>query len=171
MSIAHNIYQKYCICRRRFSRLVSVVLIGSCLAGAAFAAASIRGHGECAGTITLTLRGGELMEVEIETVGNIAHPGRSRVTANSVADFSGSVPTPVSASTGLVRAANGDTITFSPGWTTQTVGWGVLGVTGPSEVAEGTGRFSGVAGGGNYQGRIDTNTGQVTAEIDELLLR
>jgi hypothetical protein len=36
---------------------------------------------------------------------------------------------------------------------------------------EGTGRFSGAGGGGNYHGRIDTNTGEVTAEIDRLLLR
>lgn len=171
MSITNKMYQNCCNSGRRFSRTVWMALIGSCLAGAAFAAASVRGHGECAGTITLTPMGGGLMEVEIETVGNITHLGRSTVTVNSVADFTGTVPTPRPPSTGLVRAANGDTIEFTLRWTAQTVGSGVFEVTGPFEVTDGTGRFAGVAGGGDYQGHIDTNTGEVTAEIDGLLLR
>jgi hypothetical protein len=111
------------------------------------------------------------MDVHIETVGNITHLGKSHVSLHSVADFSGSVPVPVPPSEGLVTAANGDTIAFTLRWTAQTVASGVFEVTGPFEVTEGTGRFSGAEGGGNYRGHIDINTGEVTAEIDGLLLR
>jgi hypothetical protein len=141
------------------------------LTGVLLAAASVRGHGDFVGTIALTPIGDGLVDIEIDTVGNITHLGRSTVRVLSTADFSGAVPAPVPPSEGLVTAANGDTIAFTLRWTAQSVASGVFEVTGPFEVTAGTGRFTGAGGGGHYRGHIDTNTGDVTAEIDGLLLR
>ena len=139
--------------------------------GIAIAASSVRGRGECKGTIALTPGAGGAMNVKIDTVGNISHLGRSTVRIESAADFSGPVPVPVPPSRGVVTAANGDTIGFTLKWTAQQGASGVFEVTGPFQVTGGTGRFSNAGGSGNYRGLIDINTGQVTAEIDGILTR
>jgi hypothetical protein len=153
-------------CSRFLLLLAAFFLVGVVLASNSF-----RGHGNCTGTISLTPIGGGKMGVQINTTGIITHLGKSTVSVQSVADFSGPVPVPVPPSTGVVTAANGDTVSFTLKWTAQTVSSAVFLVTGPFEVTGGTGRFYGAGGAGEYRGRIDTLTGLVTAEIDGLLVR
>jgi hypothetical protein len=154
-----------------FWRELLLVLAAISLAGIALAGTSVRGHGTCTGDITLMPIGGGKVEIQINTTGNITHLGKSTVSVHSIADFNPAVPIPVLPSTGRVTAANGDLIFFTLRWTAQTIDSGVFNVTGPFDVTEGTGRFNGVAGSGTYRGRIDIQTGQVTAEIDGFLVR
>ncbi|MHC1769417.1 MAG: hypothetical protein AB9869_34895 [Verrucomicrobiia bacterium] len=141
------------------------------LAGMALAGTGVPGHGTCTGNIILTPISGGKMEIQINTTGNITHLGKSTVSVHSIADFTPSAPTPVPPSTGRVKAANGDLIFFTLRWTAQAIDSGVFNVTGPFDVTGGTGRFNGIGGTGTYRGRIDIQTGQVTAEIDGLLVR
>lgn len=90
---------------------------------------------------------------------------------HSVADFSGATPRPVPPTTGLITAANGDTVSFTLRWAVAEGDPGVFNTSGPFTITGGTGRFAGAAGSGEYQGVVDTNSGEVSATIVGELVR
>jgi len=151
--------------RRKAGSLLAALALAGLAAGTVWAAATIRGSGTCAGTLTLTPLSGSHMAVEINVAGNIMHLGKSKITLHSVADFSTSPPSPVPPTTGIVTAANGDLIKFTLKWTPTPLAPGVFVFTGPFTIVEGTGRFLGAGGGGEYRGVIDLVTGEVIATI------
>jgi len=144
-----------------------------CLTGSAFAVAagSLRGRGSFTGQATLTPLAGAQVELQIDVVGNVTHLGKCAVRIHSIADFSGPVPTPMPPTTGVITAANGDTIAFGLRWTVQEVSPGVFETSGPFDITGGTGRFKNASGGGDYRGLVDTNNGNVTAEMLGKLIR
>jgi len=142
-----------------------------CLAGAALAANALRGHGNVRGRATLSSLEGGLVNLEINVAGNITLLGKSTVQIHTVADFNGPLPTPIPPSSGVVTAANGDTITFTPRWAVQEIAPGVFRTFGPFDITGGTGRFVGAKGSGDYRGIVDTKSGDVTCEFTGELLR
>ena len=135
------------------------------IAGSVLAAGVLRGRGSFSGHATLTQAGGGVVDLKIRADGNVTHLGKSTVELHTVADFTGPLPTPIPPSTGVITAANGDTISFVVRWTLREVATGVFDTVGPFEINGGTGRFNGATGGGDYRGLVDTNTGEVSAEI------
>jgi hypothetical protein len=135
------------------------------VAGVALATKGLRGSGTLSGGVTLTPLLGDLVSMQVDVGGNVTHLGRSTVHIDSVADFSGTVPQPVPPSTGVITAANGDTLSFLLKWTVTEVAPGVFDVVGPFDVTGGTGRFRSATGSGDYRGLVDTVSGSVTAEI------
>ena len=142
-----------------------------CAAIAALAAHAVPGRGNVAGPVTVTPAGPGQVDLEINAAGIITHLGKSTVNLRLRADVSGSIPTPIPPSTGVVTAANGDTVTFTLRWTLEEVGPGVFVPSGPFTITGGTGRFRGASGGGEYDGFVDMNTGEATAEITGELAR
>jgi hypothetical protein len=136
------------------------------IAGAALAATVVlRGHGAFVGQATLTPGDAGIVELEINATGIVTHLGKSKVRLHTVADFSGPLPTPIPPSTGVITAANGDTISFTLRWTLEEVSPGVFETVGPFTITGGTGRFKNATGGGDYSGLVDTVTGDAAAEI------
>ncbi len=136
-----------------------------CIAGAALAATVLRGQGWFTGRATLTPMADGLVELSINASGIVTHLGKSTVQLHTVADFTGPLPTPIPPSTGVITAANGDTVSFTLRWTLREVSPGVFDTTGPFDITGGTGRFKRATGGGDYRGLVDTNDGDVSAEI------
>ena len=135
--------------------LVAIVFI----AGAALAANALRGQASFTGRATLTPLDGSRVDLVLNVTGNVTHLGKSTVSIHSLADVSGPAPKPLPPSTGVITAANGDTVAFTLRWTVHEVAPGVFDVLGPFDITGGTGRFMGAAGNGEYGGRLDANTG------------
>jgi hypothetical protein len=129
------------------------------------------GRGSFTGRATLTPMGGDQVALELNVAGNVTHLGKCTLRIHSLADVSGAVPIPLPPSTGVITAANGDTVSFTLRWTVQEVASGVFDVLGPLEITGGTGRFRGVTGSGEYGGRLDANTGACAFEGTYELLR
>ncbi len=136
-----------------------------CLVGAALAATVLRGHGSFTGQVTQTPLAGGLVDLEMNITGIVTHLGKCTGRLHTVADFGGALPTPVPPTTGVITAANGDTVSFIARWTVQEVSSGVFETAGPFEITGGTGRFKGATGGGDYRGLVDTNSGDVTCDM------
>ena len=148
--------------------LISVML---CVAIAALAARAVPGRGSVAGEVMVTPAGPGQVDLEVNAAGIITLLGKSTVDLRLRADVGGPIPTPVPPSTGVVTAANGDTVTFTLRWTLEEVSPGVFIPSGPFTITGGTGRFSGATGGGDYHGFVDMNTGEATAEFTGQLAR
>ena len=154
--------------RSRIGLIFAIALLSA--AGVALAAKAKSGGGSLKGTVTLTPLVGGLVGMQVDVGGNVTHLGRSSVHIDSIADFSGTDPQPVPPTTGVITAANGDTISFVLKWTVGEITPGVFDVIGPFDVTGGTGRFRAVTGGGDYHGLVDTITGAVSAEISGSIL-
>lgn len=154
----------------RPSYWMSIVAI-LCLTGVALAANALHGRGSFEGETTFTPLGDGLVELSINVQGRVTHLGKSTVRIHTLADFSGPVPTPIPPSTGVITAANGDTISFTLKWTVEEVSPGVFDTNGPFTITSGTGRFHDATGGGDYRGIVDIISGETTAEITGELTR
>lgn len=137
----------------------ALLLLGTLCAGGALAAHAIHGKASFSGHATLTPISGNQVDLELNVAGNVTHLGKSTVRIHSLADVSGSVPQPLPPSTGVITAANGDTISFTLKWEVSEAAPGVFDVVGPLDITGGTGRFAGVSGSGEYAGRLNANTG------------
>lgn len=144
---------------------LTLVLAVLGIAGAALAAHALRGRGSFAGRATLTQLAGNLVALEVKATGNVTHLGKSTVQLHTIANFNVAPPIPVPPTTGVITAANGDTIAFRLRWTLQEVAPGVVTPSGTFDITGGTGRFQGATGSGDYQGIVNLNTGEVSAEI------
>jgi hypothetical protein len=153
----------------RFWLMLMMALL--CAAGAALAATALHGKGSFTGHAVLTPLGGNHVSLEINVAGNVTHLGKSTVRIHTLADFSGPVPTPIPPTTGVITAANGDTVSFTLRWAVGEVAPGVFDTVGPFTITGGTGRFRGATGSGDYQGRVDTRNGAVAAKISGDLVR
>jgi hypothetical protein len=142
-----------------------------CVAIAALAARAVPGRGSVAGDVTVTPAGPGQVDLEVNAEGIITLLGKSTLNLRLRADVSGPIPTPIPPSTGVVTAANGDTVIFTLRWTLEEVAPGVFVPSGPFTVSGGTGRFSGATGGGDYHGLVDMNSGEATAEFTGQLAR
>jgi hypothetical protein len=154
---------------RRFGVLLP--LVGLCISGVGLAANAVRGHGSCTGRITSTPLGGGLVALDLDVAGTITHLGKSTVQIHTLADFSGAVPAPIPPTTGVVTAANGDTVSFTLKWSVEEVTPNVYLTTGPFEITGGTGRFAAATGGGEYRGLVNLASGAVSAEIAGAFIR
>jgi hypothetical protein len=152
-------------------RWLALLLTTVCLGSLALAGNVLRGHGSFTGRATVTPLSGTQADLVIQAGGNVTHLGKSTVRLHTVADFSGAVPTPIPPSTGVIRAANGDTVSFTLKWSVTESAPNVFRTTGPFTIVGGTGRFAGASGGGDYDGIVDLNTGGVSAEITGELAR
>ena len=137
----------------------ALFLLGTLCAGGALAAHAIHGKASFRGTATLTPISSNQVDLELNVAGNATHLGKSTVRIHSLADVSGSVPKPLPPSTGVITAANGDTISFTLKWEVSEAAPGVFDVVGPLQITGGTGRFAGASGSGEYAGRLNANTG------------
>ena len=153
----------------RYGVILVVALL--LVAGVALAARGLRGSGTLSGGVTLTPLLGDLVSMQVDVGGNVTHLGRSTVRIDAVADFSGAVPQPIPPSTGVITAANGDTLSFLLKWAVTEVAPGVFDVIGPFDVTGGTGRFRSATGSGDYRGLVDTVSGSVTADISATIAR
>ena len=143
----HASYQLCLLTSSHLGRRLGLLCLATCfLAGIVLAGNIVRGHGTCTGTVSLTPIGGGKADVQIETTGQITHLGKSTVSIHSVADFSGAVPVPVPPTTGLVTAANGDTVSFTLKLKAQAVNSGVFDVTWPFDVTGVSCLFDGAVG-------------------------
>ena len=143
--------------RQRYGlRLLLAILF---LAGAALAADALRGQASFTGRATLTTLGSNRVDLVLNVAGNVTHLGKSTVSIHSLADVSGPTPKPLPPSTGVITAANGDTVAFSLRWAVHEVAPGIFDVLGPFDITGGTGRFMRATGNGEYGGRLDANTG------------
>jgi hypothetical protein len=125
----------------------------------------LRASGELSGGVTLAHLGGTLLDLQIDVSGEVTHLGKSRAHLHTIADFSGPLPTPIPPSTGVITAANGDTISFKLKWTIEEVAPGVFNTAGPFEITGGTGRFAGASGEGDYTGRVDVGALKASANV------
>ncbi len=142
-----------------------------CVAGAALAAGALRGHANFAGRATLTPLTNNQVALELNVAGTATHLGKCTVRIQSLADVSGSGPTPIPPSTGVITAANGDTVSFTLTWTVDEVVSGVFDVIGRMQITGGTGRFTDATGSGAYEGRLDANNGTCAFDGSYELLR
>ena len=142
-----------------------------CLTSVVFEAGALRGRGSFTGHASLTPLSGGQVEMQINVAGNVTHLGKSTVRIHSVADFSGPIPTPIPPTTGVITAANGDTVTFRLRWSVLEVAPGAYQTSGPFDITGGTGRFNNASGAGDYRGLVDINSGDVTADIAGALAR
>ena len=127
------------------------------ISGAALAASALRGHANFAGRATLAPLNDDQVALELNVAGTATHLGKCTVRIQSLADVSGAGPTPIPPSTGVITAANGDTVSFTLTWTVHEVASGVFDVTGRMHITGGTGRFTDATGSGEYRGRLDAN--------------
>lgn len=141
------------------------------IAGVALAASALRGQASFTGRATFTPLNGNQVALELNVAGNVTHLGKSTVRIQSLADVSGSGPTPIPPSMGVITAANGDTVSFTLTWTVDEASSGVFDVLGLIHITGGTGRFTAATGSGEYEGRLDANNGTCVFEGSYELFR
>jgi hypothetical protein len=152
-------------------KLRSVICTLVLLAATALAAAAIRVRGNLAGTVVSTPLSATQARLVVNLAGQLSHLGKTHTVFETVADFSGPVPVPVSSNVGVITAANGDQILFTQHWTAVPVGGTEYAVTAVVQAAGGTGRFAGISGTGSYVARLDLGTGAAAAKVEGNLIR
>lgn len=141
------------------------------VASTAVAANLIRVCGNIAGTVTAAPVSPSQVRLAVNLTGQLSHLGKTHTVFETVADFSGPVPVPVSSTVGVITAANGDHIFFTQRWVAEPVGLNTYGVIAEVTAAGGTGRFAGITGTGAYRALLDLNTGTAAAEVTGALIR
>lgn len=141
------------------------------LTATAFAATAFKVRGNLVGTVSYKPVSASRARLAVNLVGELSHLGKAHTVFETVADFSGSVPVPVSTKTGTITASNGDRISFTQKWSATPLGRNRFRVTAVVRAVKGTGRFSKVTGSGTYRSTLDLNTGMAQAQIEGSLFR
>jgi len=152
-------------------KLRSVLCILALLTTTVLAAAAFRVRGNLAGTVVSTPISATQVRLVVNLAGQLSHLGKTHTVFETVADFSGPVPVPVSSNVGVITAANGDQILFTQRWTAVPAGGTEYVVTAVVQAAGGTGRFTGISGTGSYVARLNLGTGASAAKVEGNLIR
>jgi hypothetical protein len=140
-------------------------------AATAIAAVAFQVRGNISGPVTSAPLSATQSRLTVNLAGQLSHLGKTHTVFETVADFSGPVPVPVSSNVGVITAANGDQIFFTQHWAAAPLGGNEYRVTAAVQAVAGTGRFAGISGSGSYSARFNLANGTASADVEGALFR